>query len=433
MSFVSPLADCISSFNRQIVQHRNDVRFLSDIFLFKNMIRFDLIYNFENVSISISCSDLEHFHVDQIVNISLTPENKQIEWKIMELLKKTKLKVLDLYQHFHLLVMTIQNSIENIEKVPRELELWNCVNLIKEKSFAVDLQLSLMNAALCSARCKPVSLLCPCMPNFLVENYPKGPTATMEAHLVDYEKLRTAIDGIPSLTQLVNVSNWLNLSPISDCLLQNLLLAKVQFQLTNYPFVSSVQPDAFISVSLPSNPAFNELSERFGTFTAYHGSPLENWYSIINNGLLDMSYSKGMQSGAIYGRGIYLSEDLSLSKLFSASLPAWNHSFISSHLEIVGVYKVAKVPGALNFTSNETGEKIPEKYVVVKNSSCLQLVGLCLWKSNSLKKNLSSRSKSLLFFGFLFSIILVSVFTYLSFNTSLSSSTKKLFKRIKWK
>lgn len=41
----------------------------------------------------------------------------------------------------------------------------------------------------------------------------------------------------------------------------------------------------------------------------YHGSINENWYSIMCNGLKNMSKTKFMRSGAAYGNGIYLSDD----------------------------------------------------------------------------------------------------------------------------
>ncbi|KAH3763404.1 protein mono-ADP-ribosyltransferase PARP6 [Pelomyxa schiedti] len=46
---------------------------------------------------------------------------------------------------------------------------------------------------------------------------------------------------------------------------------------------------------------------------AFHGSPIENWHSIIRRGLKNASGSKLQLHGAAYGSGIYMSPDLSTS------------------------------------------------------------------------------------------------------------------------
>lgn len=57
---------------------------------------------------------------------------------------------------------------------------------------------------------------------------------------------------------------------------------------------------------------FTRMRDTHGYVIAYHGSPLENFHSIIRNGLDDM-FSK---SSSIYGEGIYLSEDRDVSAQF---------------------------------------------------------------------------------------------------------------------
>lgn len=51
----------------------------------------------------------------------------------------------------------------------------------------------------------------------------------------------------------------------------------------------------------------------------FHGSPLHNWFSIVNNGLKNFSGTDKMAHGAAYGKGIYFSDDLSLSAMYSNS------------------------------------------------------------------------------------------------------------------
>ena len=50
---------------------------------------------------------------------------------------------------------------------------------------------------------------------------------------------------------------------------------------------------------------------------AYHGSPLENWYSILRNGLKICSGTDMQRNGAVYGNGIYLGQDFGTSLSYS--------------------------------------------------------------------------------------------------------------------
>ncbi len=45
----------------------------------------------------------------------------------------------------------------------------------------------------------------------------------------------------------------------------------------------------------------------------FHGSPKSNWYSILHNGLRNMSGSSLMTNGAAYGNGIYLTTSLAMA------------------------------------------------------------------------------------------------------------------------
>ena len=51
----------------------------------------------------------------------------------------------------------------------------------------------------------------------------------------------------------------------------------------------------------------------------FHGSPSYNWHSILRNGLRNMSHTTRMTSGAAYGNGVYLTNALSLAKMYAVS------------------------------------------------------------------------------------------------------------------
>ena len=56
----------------------------------------------------------------------------------------------------------------------------------------------------------------------------------------------------------------------------------------------------------------NKFKTKSDTFL-FHGSPIENWYSIIRNGLKITSNTGLMTTGAVYGSGLYFSNDINMS------------------------------------------------------------------------------------------------------------------------
>jgi ubiquitin-protein ligase len=49
----------------------------------------------------------------------------------------------------------------------------------------------------------------------------------------------------------------------------------------------------------------------------FHGSAIENWHSIIRNGIVNCSGTKLMTTGAVYGQGVYLSDNLVVNSFYS--------------------------------------------------------------------------------------------------------------------
>jgi hypothetical protein len=65
----------------------------------------------------------------------------------------------------------------------------------------------------------------------------------------------------------------------------------------------------------PAEAQFRALREKHGGTSAFafHGSPLHCWYSILRNGLRNLSHTGLMTTGAACGSGVYLAENMSLS------------------------------------------------------------------------------------------------------------------------
>jgi hypothetical protein len=88
-------------------------------------------------------------------------------------------------------------------------------------------------------------------------------------------------------------------------------------------------PSLIMKVRLPQDLEFETLAKKYGTKLAYHGSPTENFHSILHNGLKNMSGTRHMKTGAAFGDGIYLAQDLKVSHSYTKSLPSakgWNKS-----------------------------------------------------------------------------------------------------------
>ncbi|XP_052098298.1 protein mono-ADP-ribosyltransferase PARP6-like [Mytilus californianus] len=79
------------------------------------------------------------------------------------------------------------------------------------------------------------------------------------------------------------------------------------------PFMKT--PFQYLLLSSPpaKEAAFREAKEKYGSTFAFHGSAVENWHSIIRQGLIVASGTNKQVNGAAYGKGIYLSPNAGTS------------------------------------------------------------------------------------------------------------------------
>mmetsp|Transcript_52064 Transcript_52064/g.59470 ORF Transcript_52064/g.59470 Transcript_52064/m.59470 type:complete len:1019 (+) Transcript_52064:116-3172(+) len=160
----------------------------------------------------------------------------------------------------------------------------------------------------------------------------------------DMTKLREIFVKIPKLDQLIAAShdeaslreNILSLAPqLEDGHLVYKLIRYILatnrlslIKLENDDRIKGL--DANIGQFIVSNhsPEKEEIfaleKKKHGSFWAYHGSSLENWYSILRNGLRNLSNTHLMTAGAAYGQGIYAGLDLSTSYGYSCRRPYYN-------------------------------------------------------------------------------------------------------------
>jgi hypothetical protein len=75
---------------------------------------------------------------------------------------------------------------------------------------------------------------------------------------------------------------------------------------------------------------FKELKLQHGSTFAFHGSPIDNWHSILHHGLINASNTKLQLNGTAHGAGIYVSPSAIFSASYSNRSPAGFSSSISS-------------------------------------------------------------------------------------------------------
>ena len=66
----------------------------------------------------------------------------------------------------------------------------------------------------------------------------------------------------------------------------------------------------------------------------FHGAPLYSWHYIIKNGLKVMSGTEFQSNGAVYGNGIYMSDDFNFSMNYSKS----------TQFKIIGIFEIKNNP-----------------------------------------------------------------------------------------
>ena len=86
--------------------------------------------------------------------------------------------------------------------------------------------------------------------------------------------------------------------------------AQLSFMSTPHQFLLMSSPPAKEAI-------FRQYKAEHGSTFAFHGSRIENWHSIMRNGLISASGTKFQVNGAAYGKGIYLSPEAMLSYGYS--------------------------------------------------------------------------------------------------------------------
>ncbi|KAL4660677.1 mono ADP-ribose polymerase PARP16 [Arapaima gigas] len=125
---------------------------------------------------------------------------------------------------------------------------------------------------------------------------------------------------------------------------------------------------------------------------AFHGSRLENFHSIIHNGL-HCHLNKACTT-SLFGEGTYLTSDLSLALLYSPHGNGWQESLLGPLLSCVAVCEIIDHPDVKcqvkkkdsdsidrqrARVKNSEGGEVPQKYFVVTNNQLLRVKYLLVY------------------------------------------------------
>ncbi|CAJ0944240.1 unnamed protein product [Ranitomeya imitator] len=186
-------------------------------------------------------------------------------------------------------------------------------------------------------------------------------------------------------TNLLNLLSWI----LSEKLFTIRCLKKEKFEdiqaLPGSPCLALPTPDFLFEIEYCEklNAKFQEIRGEKEVMYALHGSRLENFHSILHNGL-----HCHLNKTSLFGEGTYLSSDLSLALLYSPHGHGWAHSILGPILSCVAMCEVIDHPDVKCQVKkkdsseidrkrararNSEGGDVPEKYFVVTNNELLRV------------------------------------------------------------
>nr|XP_045016543.1 protein mono-ADP-ribosyltransferase PARP16 [Jaculus jaculus] len=172
---------------------------------------------------------------------------------------------------------------------------------------------------------------------------------------------------------------------------------KIQ-QLTGPSSTPVPSPDFLFEIEYfdPLNAKFYETKGERDLIYAYHGSRLENFHSIIHNGL-----HCHLNKTSLFGEGTYLTSDLSLALIYSPHGHGWQQSLLGPILSCVAVCEVIDHPDVkcrirkkdskeidrrrARIKYSEGGD-VPPKYFVVTNNQLLRVKYLLVYSQKQPKR-----------------------------------------------
>ncbi|XP_068128536.1 protein mono-ADP-ribosyltransferase PARP16 [Hyperolius riggenbachi] len=261
-------------------------------------------------------------------------------------------------------------------------------DIIARDPLAADLKCSLFMSALRSY--KRDSVLRP-FPPF----YSSDQCKDFEALIADANTLPSLQEFIQSKTKVdekcLDLLSWI----MSEKLFTIKGLKKDKFEevqaLPGSPTLALPTPDFLFEIEYCEklNARFQEARGQRDVIYALHGSRLENFHSILHNGL-----HCHLNKTSLFGEGTYLTGDLSLALLYSPHGHGWTRSLLGPVLSCVAVCEMIDHPDVKCQVKkkdsseidrrrararNSEGGDVPQKYFVVTNNEVLRVKYLLVY------------------------------------------------------
>ncbi|XP_042330919.1 protein mono-ADP-ribosyltransferase PARP16, partial [Sceloporus undulatus] len=190
-------------------------------------------------------------------------------------------------------------------------------------------------------------------------------------------------------------------------------------ELTGAPSVPVTAPDFLFEITYSSqmNAKFEETKAGRDLIYAFHGSRLENFHSIVHNGL-----QCHLNRTSLFGEGTYLTSDLSLALLYSPHGLGWQQSIMGPVLSCVAVCEIIDHPDVKCQVQkkdskeidkkrarvrNSEGGDVPQKYFVVTNNQLIRVKYLLVYSQKQYRRPSSQSWVSTHRFAVLMSLYLL--------------------------
>ncbi|XP_007532416.1 protein mono-ADP-ribosyltransferase PARP16 isoform X1 [Erinaceus europaeus] len=222
------------------------------------------------------------------------------------------------------------------------------------------------------------------------------PAAYAQRDRKDFEALLAVAGRLPNLKELLqwpegqdrcawDLVSWiLSSKAVTVCSAAKAEFDKIR-KLTGTAHAAAPTPDFLFEVqhSGPADAQFQEARGGRGLLYAFHGSRLDNFHSILHNGL-----HWHLSKTALFGEGTYLTSDLSLALLYSPNGHGWQRSLLGPILSCVAVCEVIDHPDVKCQTKKKDskeldrrrarvrhseGGDVPPRYFVVTNNKLLRV------------------------------------------------------------
>ncbi|KAM6306765.1 LOW QUALITY PROTEIN: protein mono-ADP-ribosyltransferase PARP16-like [Podargus strigoides] len=231
----------------------------------------------------------------------------------------------------------------------------------------------------------------------------------------DFEGLLADTNTLPSLKELLesvpnvekrtcwDLFSWILSSKVFMIHTKKQEYDKIQ-ELTGMSEAAVLAPDYLFEIEYcdQMNAKFAKTKGERDLIYAFHRSRLENFHSILHNGL-----HCHLNRTSLFGEGTYLTSDLSLALLYSPHGLGWQQSTLGSILSCVAVCEIIDHPDVKcqvkkkdseeidrkrARVKNSKGGDVPQKYFVVTNNQLLRVKYLLVYSQKQHRRSSSQSS-----------------------------------------